>query len=72
MLRAESRGNVPLRLEFERQRSTREKNGPERKYELLLGHAAAEVVHPDRHDLEDLRPLFEGDVRFSSAFGAEI
>ena len=25
-----------------------------------------------RHDLEDLRPLFEGDVRFSSAFGTEI
>ena len=25
-----------------------------------------------RHELEDLRPLFEGDVRFSSAFGTEI
>jgi phenylalanyl-tRNA synthetase alpha chain len=25
-----------------------------------------------RHDLEDLRPLFEGDVRFSAAFGTEI
>ena len=25
-----------------------------------------------RHNLEDLRPLFEGDVRFSSAFGSEI
>ena len=25
-----------------------------------------------RHDLEDMRPLFEGDVRFSSAFGTEI
>ena len=25
-----------------------------------------------RHNLEDLRPLFEGDVRFSSAFGTEI
>ena len=25
-----------------------------------------------RHDLEDLRPLFEGDVRFSRAFGTEI
>ncbi|CUR62041.1 Phenylalanyl-tRNA synthetase alpha chain (Phenylalanine--tRNA ligase alpha chain) [metagenome] len=25
-----------------------------------------------RHGLEDLRPLFEGDVRFSSAFGTEI
>ena len=25
-----------------------------------------------RHSLEDLRPLFEGDVRFSSAFGSEI
>nr|WP_202388150.1 phenylalanine--tRNA ligase subunit alpha [Nocardioides flavescens] len=25
-----------------------------------------------RHSLEDLRPLFEGDVRFSSAFGTEI
>src|SRR6188472_4234996 len=25
-----------------------------------------------RHDLEDLRPLFEGDVRFISAFGTEI
>ncbi|WP_457205761.1 phenylalanine--tRNA ligase subunit alpha [Nocardioides sp. P5_C9_2] len=25
-----------------------------------------------RHTLEDLRPLFEGDVRFSSAFGTEI
>ncbi len=25
-----------------------------------------------RHTLEDLRPLFEGDVRFSSAFGSEI
>ncbi|WP_210443125.1 phenylalanine--tRNA ligase subunit alpha [Nocardioides sp. SYSU D00065] len=25
-----------------------------------------------RHDLEDLRALFEGDVRFSSAFGTEI
>ena len=24
------------------------------------------------HGLEDLRPLFEGDVRFSSAFGSEI
>ena len=25
-----------------------------------------------RHNLEDLRPLFEGDVRFSAAFGTEI
>jgi len=25
-----------------------------------------------RHSLEDLRPLFEGDVRFSAAFGTEI
>ena len=25
-----------------------------------------------RHDLNDLRPLFEGDVRFSAAFGTEI
>ena len=25
-----------------------------------------------RHGLEDLRPLFEGDVRFSAAFGTEI
>ncbi|RYC13649.1 phenylalanine--tRNA ligase subunit alpha [Nocardioides zhouii] len=25
-----------------------------------------------RHNLEDLRPLFEGDVRFSAAFGSEI
>ncbi|WP_110238537.1 phenylalanine--tRNA ligase subunit alpha [Nocardioides gilvus] len=25
-----------------------------------------------RHNLEDLRPLFEGDVRFASAFGTEI
>ena len=25
-----------------------------------------------RHGLDDLRPLFEGDVRFSSAFGTEI
>ena len=25
-----------------------------------------------RHNLEDLRPLFEGDVRFSSSFGSEI
>ena len=25
-----------------------------------------------RHDLGDLRPLFEGDVRFSAAFGTEI
>ena len=25
-----------------------------------------------RHNLDDLRPLFEGDVRFSSAFGTEI
>ncbi|CAM3232350.1 phenylalanine--tRNA ligase subunit alpha [Nocardioides dubius] len=25
-----------------------------------------------RHNLNDLRPLFEGDVRFSSAFGTEI
>jgi len=25
-----------------------------------------------RHGMEDLRPLFEGDVRFSSAFGSEI
>jgi len=25
-----------------------------------------------RHNLEDLRPLFEGDVRFSSSFGTEI
>ena len=25
-----------------------------------------------RHSLEDLRPLFEGDIRFSSAFGTEI
>ena len=25
-----------------------------------------------RHNLEDLRPLFEGDIRFSSAFGTEI
>ncbi|MBE7323043.1 phenylalanine--tRNA ligase subunit alpha [Nocardioides sp. Y6] len=25
-----------------------------------------------RHELEDLRPLFEGDVRFASAFGTEI
>ncbi len=25
-----------------------------------------------RHALEDLRPLFEGDVRFSSSFGTEI
>ena len=25
-----------------------------------------------RHNLEDLRPLFEGDVRWSSAFGTEI
>lgn len=25
-----------------------------------------------RHNLSDLRPLFEGDVRFSSAFGSEI
>lgn len=25
-----------------------------------------------RHNLEDLRPLFEGDVRFAAAFGSEI
>jgi phenylalanyl-tRNA synthetase alpha chain len=25
-----------------------------------------------RHNLEDLRPLFEGDVRFSAMFGTEI
>jgi phenylalanyl-tRNA synthetase alpha chain len=25
-----------------------------------------------RHNLTDLRPLFEGDVRFASAFGTEI
>ena len=25
-----------------------------------------------RHGLEDLRTLFEGDVRFTAAFGAEL
>jgi phenylalanyl-tRNA synthetase alpha chain len=25
-----------------------------------------------RHGVEDLRNLFEGDVRFSSAFGTEL
>ena len=25
-----------------------------------------------RHGIEDLRALFEGDVRFTTAFGAEI
>ena len=25
-----------------------------------------------RHGVEDLRDLFEGDVRFSAAFGTEI